>query len=76
MVPRTLVPAGSHVAHRQIGMETKSLPFGLIEAPVNPIALALTAGAALVAPWFQREPGKAFQYKGFSFLDVFSPCAT
>ena len=29
----------------RVGMKTKSMPFGNIEAPVNPISLALAAGA-------------------------------
>jgi 2-oxoglutarate ferredoxin oxidoreductase subunit beta len=57
--------------------------FGNIEAPVNPIALALAAGATFVARGFSGEPKhltelitQGIQHKGFSFLDVFSPCVT
>ena len=31
----------------RLGMKTKSMPFGNLEAPVNPISLALAAGATL-----------------------------
>src|SRR5215475_2901445 len=33
----------------RVGMKTKSMPFGNIEAPVNPISMALAAGATFVA---------------------------
>ena len=67
----------------RIGMKTKSMPFGNIEAPVNPIALALAAGATFVARGYSAEQKhltelikQGIQHKGFSFLDVFSPCVT
>ena len=67
----------------RIGMKTKSMPFGNVDAPVNPISLALTAGATFVARGFSAEQKhltelikQAIQHKGFSFLDVFSPCVT
>jgi 2-oxoglutarate/2-oxoacid ferredoxin oxidoreductase subunit beta len=67
----------------RIGMKTKSMPFGNIEAPVNPISLALAAGATFVARGFSAEQKhltelikQGIQHKGFSFLDVFSPCVT
>src|SRR6266513_2392295 len=33
----------------QVGMKTKSAPFGNVEPPINPIALAIAAGATFVA---------------------------
>ncbi len=67
----------------RIGMKTKSMPFGNVDAPVNPISLALAAGATFVARGFSADQKhltelikKAIQHKGFSFLDVFSPCVT
>lgn len=67
----------------RIGMKTKSMPFGNIEAPVNPISLALAAGATFVARGFSGEQKhltelikQGIEHKGFSFLDVFSPCVT
>src|ERR1700757_4422657 len=67
----------------RIGMKTKSMPFGNIEAPVNPISLALAAGATFVARGSSGEQKhltelikQGIQHKGFSFLDVFSPCVT
>jgi 2-oxoglutarate ferredoxin oxidoreductase subunit beta len=67
----------------RIGMKTKSMPFGNIEAPVNPISLALAAGATFIARGFSGEQKHLTQlikqgilHRGFSFLDVFSPCVT
>ena len=67
----------------RIGMKTKSMPFGNIEAPVNPISLALAAGATFVARGFSAEQKhltelikRGIEHKGFSFIDVFSPCVT
>ena len=67
----------------RVGMKTKSMPFGNVEAPVNPISLALAAGATFVARGFSAEQKhltelikQGIRHKGFSFLDVFSPCVT
>jgi 2-oxoglutarate/2-oxoacid ferredoxin oxidoreductase subunit beta len=67
----------------RVGMKTKSMPFGNVEAPVNPISLALVAGATFVARGFSGEQKhltelmrQGILHKGFSFLDVFSPCVT
>jgi 2-oxoglutarate ferredoxin oxidoreductase subunit beta len=54
-----------------------------VEAPVNPISLALAAGATFVARGFSAEQKhltelikRGIEHKGFSFIDVFSPCVT
>jgi 2-oxoglutarate ferredoxin oxidoreductase subunit beta len=67
----------------RVGMKTKSMPFGNIEAPINPISLALAAGATFVARGFSGDQKhltdlikQGIQHEGFSFLDVFSPCVT
>jgi len=67
----------------RIGMKTKSMPFGNIEGPVNPISLALAAGATFVARGFSADQKhltelikRGIEHKGFSFIDVFSPCVT
>ena len=67
----------------RIGMKTKSMPFGNVDAPVNPVSLALAAGATFVARGFSADQKhltelikKAILHKGFSFLDIFSPCVT
>jgi len=67
----------------RLGMKTKSAPFGNVEAPINPISMALAAGATFVARGFSGEQKhltdlikQGIEHKGFSFLDVFSPCVT
>lgn len=67
----------------QIGMKTKSTPGGNIEKPLNPLTIALTAGASFVARAFSGDAlhlreviKRGIQHKGFSFIDVFSPCVT
>jgi len=67
----------------RLGMKTKSMPFGSIEPPINPISLALAAGCTFVARGFSGEQKHlteliklVIQHRGFSLLDVFSPCVT
>jgi 2-oxoglutarate ferredoxin oxidoreductase subunit beta len=67
----------------RLGMKTKSMPYGNIEAPLNPVALALAAGATFVARGFSGEQKhltelikRGIEHKGFSFIDIFSPCVT
>src|SRR5215475_6565265 len=65
------------------GMKTKSTPFGSVELPVNPITAAIMNGATFVARGFSGDPKhltelmkKAILHKGFSLIDIFSPCVT
>jgi 2-oxoglutarate ferredoxin oxidoreductase subunit beta len=65
------------------GMKTKSSPFGSVELPVNPITSSIMNGATFVARGFTGDGQhlvelmkKAIQHKGFSLIDVFSPCVT
>jgi len=67
----------------RIGMKTKSTPFGSVEGPINPISLALAAGATFIARGFSGDQKhltdlikQGLEHKGFSFIDVFSPCVT
>ena len=66
-----------------IGQKTKSTPNGVIERPINPISIAIAAGATFVARGFSGDPNflaelikKGMQHKGFSYIDVESPCVT
>lgn len=67
----------------QKGFKTKSTPSGVLEEPVNPIAIVLAAGATFVARGFAGDiPGltnmivQGLNHKGFAFIDVFQPCVT
>src|SRR5438270_4670326 len=67
----------------RLGMKTKSMPFGSVESPINPISIALAAGATFIARGCSDEQKhltelikQGIEHKGFCFLDVFSPCVT
>jgi 2-oxoglutarate ferredoxin oxidoreductase subunit beta len=67
----------------QKGYKTKSTPFGNIENPINPLAIAISAGATYVARGFSGDPvhlagliKDGITHKGFALIDVFSPCVT
>ncbi|MGD0587256.1 MAG: thiamine pyrophosphate-dependent enzyme [Thermoplasmata archaeon] len=67
----------------EMGTKTKSTPFGVIENPIDPIALALASGATYVARGFSGDVkqltdlvANGIAHKGFAFVDVFSPCVT
>jgi 2-oxoglutarate/2-oxoacid ferredoxin oxidoreductase subunit beta len=66
-----------------MGQKTKSTPNGVIENPIDPVALALASGATYVARGFSGDVkhladlvANGIQHHGFSFVDVFSPCVT
>ncbi len=65
------------------GFKSKSTPFGNLEEPVHPCALALCSGATFVARAFAGDVAhmqsvfqQAFAHRGFSFVDVLQPCVT
>ena len=60
---------------------TKSSPFGSIDHPFNPLALALGSDATFVARTMDRDPRhlqamllRADQHKGASFLEIYQNC--
>lgn len=66
-----------------MGFKTKSTPGGSIETSLNVMELALTAGATFVAQSFSSDLKeltslieKGIEHKGFSLINVFSPCVT
>ena len=65
------------------GFKTKSTPHGSVEQPVSPMELALSAGATFIAQGFSTDLKEltslieqGINHKGFSFINVFSPCVT
>lgn len=65
------------------GTKTKSTPLGLVDTPVNPVALAVTCGVDFIArgyagqiPHLTSLMVEAFKHSGFALLDVFQPCVT
>lgn len=60
---------------------TKSTPFGSIDHPFNPLALAMGADASFIARTMDRDPKhmqsmliRANAHKGSSFLEIYQNC--
>src|SRR6476620_1271558 len=67
----------------EAGFVTKSTPNGSIESSLSVMEMALTAGATFVAQSFSTDLKEltalieaGINHKGFSFINVFSPCVT
>lgn len=67
----------------EMGFKTKSSPKGSIEATIAPLEMALTAGAGFVAQAFSSDLKQltrlieaGLEHKGFSLINVYSPCVT
>lgn len=65
------------------GFKAKSTPSGIIEVPINPLALAITQGATFVGQGFSADLNHlvelitaGIKHKGFSLVNVFQPCVT
>lgn len=65
------------------GFKAKSTPAGIIEVPINPIALAVSSGATYVAQGFAGDIShlaqlieQGIKHKGFSLVNVLQPCVT
>jgi 2-oxoglutarate ferredoxin oxidoreductase subunit beta len=65
------------------GTITRSTPYGSLETPLNPSAVAIVTGASFVARGFAGNLKqltdlivKAFEHKGFAFVEAVSPCVT
>lgn len=65
------------------GFVTKSTPFGAIETPVDPIALAIDMGATYVARGYAGNVKQltdlivgGMKHKGFALVDAMQPCVT
>lgn len=63
------------------GMKTKSTPEGVLEDPVNPLALSISSGATFVARGFSGDLGhladlirQGIEHRGFAHIDVCQPC--
>lgn len=66
-----------------VGFKTKSTPEGSIESTLSIMEMVLTAGATFVAQSFSSDLKEltslieqGIQHKGFSFINVYSPCVT
>ncbi|MBU9714478.1 2-oxoacid:ferredoxin oxidoreductase subunit beta [Evansella tamaricis] len=67
----------------EMGFKTKSTPAGSIESALGVMELAISAGAGFVAQSFSSDLKEltsiieqGINHKGFSLINVFSPCVT
>jgi 2-oxoglutarate ferredoxin oxidoreductase subunit beta len=65
------------------GMRTPTSPEGAIDRPVQPLAMAIAAGATFVARGYPNELrhlvwliGEALHHPGYALVDVLQPCVT
>ncbi len=74
---------GQYSPTSEPGMRTPTSPEGAIDRPVQPLALAIAAGATFVARGYPGELshlawiiGEALQHPGYALVDVLQPCVT
>ncbi|MBN2454868.1 2-oxoacid:ferredoxin oxidoreductase subunit beta [Candidatus Woesearchaeota archaeon] len=65
------------------GTKSKSTPEGAIDEPINPMAMAIAAGATFVARTFAGNIQlttelimQAIKHNGFALLDILQPCVS
>ncbi|MDP3987833.1 MAG: 2-oxoacid:ferredoxin oxidoreductase subunit beta, partial [Candidatus Levybacteria bacterium] len=74
---------GQYSPTTDIGEKNKATPTPTVEEPINPLSLALSAGATFVARGFAGDNKHltslitdAVKHKGFSIVDIMQPCVT
>ena len=72
---------GQYSPTSEMGKKTKSTPFGSVDRPFNPIALALGAGATFVArsvdvftPHLKQTMVDAHGHRGTAFVQIYQNC--
>ncbi len=72
---------GQYSPTSEVGKRTKSTPFGSIDRPFNPAALALGAGATFVArtvdifqPHLKAVLKRAAEHRGSAFVEIYQNC--
>ena len=72
---------GQYSPTSPLGKKTKSTPYGSVDAPVNPLALAIGAGATFVArsvdvdiKHLSDTLERAAHHKGTAFVEVYQDC--
>ena len=72
---------GQYSPTSELGKVTKSTPYGSLDYPFNPAALALGASSTFVARTLDRDPKhmqailkRAAEHKGTSFVEVYQNC--
>ncbi len=74
---------GQHSPTSSFGFKAKTTPAGNIENALSPLQIAMAAGITFLAQGFSHEVNQltelieaGIQHKGFSLINVFSPCVT
>jgi 2-oxoglutarate ferredoxin oxidoreductase subunit beta len=72
---------GQYSPTSEFGKKTKSTPYGSVDRPFNPVALALGANATFVArsidvfaPHLKETLVEAYHHPGTSFIHIFQNC--
>jgi 2-oxoglutarate ferredoxin oxidoreductase subunit beta len=72
---------GQYSPTSELGKKTKSTPFGSIDNPINPVSIAIAAGATFVARTVDRNVKhmteilrKAASHKGTAFVEIYQNC--
>lgn len=72
---------GQYSPTSELGKKTKSTPFGSIDNPINPISIAIAAGATFVARVVDKNVKhmmevlkKASSHKGIAFIEIYQNC--
>ncbi len=74
---------GQYSPTSERGKRTLTTPEGSIDGPVQPLAMAISAGATFVSRGYSGELkhlawiiGEALQHPGYALVDVLQPCVT
>jgi 2-oxoglutarate ferredoxin oxidoreductase subunit beta len=72
---------GQYSPTSELGKKTKSTPMGSIDYPIDPVSMALGAGATFVArtvdvdaQGFQQVLSSAATHKGTAFIEIYQNC--
>ena len=72
---------GQYSPTSELGKKTKSTPYGSIDNPINPVSIAIAAGATFVARTVDKNVKhmmevvkKAALHKGVAFIEVYQNC--
>lgn len=72
---------GQYSPTSEVGLKTKSSPFGSVEVPLNPIQMALSANCSFVGRGIDVDATgladvmlQAAAHKGTSFIEIFQNC--
>ncbi|MCY0902377.1 MAG: 2-oxoacid:ferredoxin oxidoreductase subunit beta [Firmicutes bacterium] len=74
---------GQHSPTSSFGFKAKTTPAGNIENSISPLQVSLAAGITYLAQGFSHDVNQlteliqgGIEHKGFSLINVFSPCVT